>query len=84
VTTRARTAYNGRTKGAVHGDDSDGRGVVLGAKRECDVDLSEVDEICPVLIGYIPLELLDFVVDPIGQRLIGDPRHNGEQVIDSM
>jgi hypothetical protein len=35
-----------------------------------------------VLIGQIPLEALDFVVDPIGQRLIGNPEHNGEHMID--
>jgi hypothetical protein len=34
------------------------------------------------LIGQTPLELLDFVVDPIGQRLIGNPDHGGEQMID--
>jgi hypothetical protein len=25
---------------------------------------------------------LDFVVDPVGQRLIGNPDHGGEQMID--
>ncbi len=37
---------------------------------------------CPVLIGQIPLEALDFLVDPIGQRLIGNPEHGGEQMIE--
>ena len=32
--------------------------------RACSVDVSEVAEDCPVLIGYVPLELLDFVVNP--------------------
>ena len=32
--------------------------------RECTIDVAEVPEDCPVLIGQVPLELLDFVVDP--------------------
>jgi hypothetical protein len=35
-----------------------------------------------VIIGYVPLELLDFVVDPKGQRLVGNPDHGGEQMMD--
>ena len=50
--------------------------------RQCSVDVSEVAGTCPVLIGYVPLELLDFVVDPKGQRLIGNPDHGGEFMID--
>jgi hypothetical protein len=37
---------------------------------------------CPVLIGQVPLEVLDFVVDPQGQRLIGNPAHGGEQILE--
>lgn len=51
-------------------------------QRDCTVDVSEVAEGCPVLIGQVPLELLDFVVDPVGQRLIGNPAHGGEHMID--
>ena len=50
--------------------------------RACSVDVSEVAEDCPVLIGYIPLELLDFVVNPKGQSLIGNPEHGGEFMFD--
>ena len=50
--------------------------------RECTTDVSELPDDCPVLIGQVPLELLDFVVDPIGQRLIGNPAHGGEQMIE--
>jgi predicted aspartyl protease len=50
--------------------------------RDCNVDVSEVSEDCPVLIGFLPLEALDFVVDPVNQRLIGNPFHNGEHMID--
>jgi len=34
------------------------------------------------LIGVIPLEILDFVVDPKGQRLVGNPAHGGEQMFE--
>jgi predicted aspartyl protease len=50
--------------------------------RACSVDVSEVSEDCPVLIGYVPLELLDFVVNPKGQSLIGNPEHGGEFMFD--
>jgi clan AA aspartic protease len=46
--------------------------------RDCTVDVLEVDEHAPVLVGQVPLELLDFVVDPRNQRLIGNPAHGGE------
>lgn len=48
--------------------------------RECTMDVLEVSDDVPVLIGQIPLEHLDFVVDPKGQELIGNPRHGGEHV----
>ena len=36
----------------------------------------------PVLVGQIPLEGLDFVVDLANQRLIGNPAHGGEHIIE--
>jgi predicted aspartyl protease len=48
--------------------------------RFCTMDVLEVPDGLPVLIGQIPLEHLDFVVDPRGQKLIGNPRHGGEHV----
>ncbi len=50
--------------------------------RFCTVDVAEVPDDCPVLIGQVPLELLDFVVDPKGQCLVGNPRHGGQQMIE--
>lgn len=50
--------------------------------REFTCDVAEIPNDCPVLIGQIPLEGLDFVVDPIHQRLIGNPEHGGEHMID--
>ena len=45
-------------------------------------EVAEIPDECPVLIGQIPLELLDFVVDTAGQKLIGNPDHGGEQMIE--
>jgi len=50
--------------------------------RDCNVDVVEVPDGVPVLIGQIPLELMDFVVDPVNQRIIGNPEHGGEQILD--
>jgi predicted aspartyl protease len=50
--------------------------------RDCYVEVAEIPDECPVLIGQIPLELLDFVVDTAGQKLIGNPDHGGQQMID--
>ena len=50
--------------------------------RDCPIDVSELPDNCPVLIGQLPLELLDFVVDVPGQRLIGNPAHGGEHMIE--
>jgi predicted aspartyl protease len=50
--------------------------------RDCPSDVMELPDNCPVLIGQVPLELLDFVVDPAGGRLIGNPEHGGEHVLE--
>lgn len=50
--------------------------------RDCHADVSELPDDCPVLIGQVPLELLDFVVDPQSRRLIGNPDHGGEHMIE--
>ncbi len=50
--------------------------------RECHVEVAQVPDACPVLIGQIPLEMLDFIVDPVGQRLLGNPDHGGEHMMD--
>ena len=51
-------------------------------ERDCVVEVAEVADECPVLIGQIPLEALDFVVDPAGGRLIGNPAHGGEHMME--
>jgi hypothetical protein len=44
--------------------------------------VGEIADGFSVVIGQVPLELMDWVVDPKGQRLIGNPEHGGVQMID--
>ncbi len=48
--------------------------------RSCTMDVMEVPDDVPVLIGQLPLEHLDFVVDLRSRTLIGNPAHGGEHV----
>ncbi len=50
--------------------------------RFCAVEVMEVPDDVPVLIGQIPLEMLDLVVDLQSRRLIGNPAHGGEHVLE--
>jgi predicted aspartyl protease len=51
--------------------------------RDCPLDVGEIGDEYPVLVGQIPLEALDWVVDPKGRRLIGNPEHGGEWGLDA-
>src|SRR5688572_21377787 len=46
--------------------------------RDCVCDVTEIDDACPVLVGQVPLELMDFLVDPVQRRLVGNPAHGGQ------
>ncbi len=48
--------------------------------RACTMDVLEVPDDIPVLIGQLPLEHLDFVVDLRERKLVGNPRHGGEHI----
>jgi clan AA aspartic protease len=50
--------------------------------RDCILDVTEIGDELPVLIGQIPLESMDWVIDMQGQKLIGNPAHGGEQMIE--
>jgi clan AA aspartic protease len=50
--------------------------------RECTVEVTEVPDTCPVLIGYLALKAMDFVVDPVKQQVIGNPAHGGQEIIE--
>jgi predicted aspartyl protease len=43
-------------------------------------DVVDVDEHVPNLLGQVPLEVLDFVVDPKGRQLVANPAHGGIQM----
>jgi predicted aspartyl protease len=51
--------------------------------RDWTAEVAEVPDDCPVLVGQLPLEGLDFVVDVPGQKLIGNPAHGGEHMIEA-
>ena len=51
--------------------------------RECPCDVVELPDDCPVLVGQLPLEAMDWVVDCANQRLIGNPAHGGEEMYES-
>lgn len=48
--------------------------------RSGNFDVVEIDDDIPNLMGQIPLEYLDFVVDPKGQKLIPNPEHGDKQM----
>ena len=48
--------------------------------RFCTMDVLEVPDSKPVLIGQIPQLHLDFVIDPRSRTLTGNPAHGGEHV----
>jgi len=50
--------------------------------RDCVCDVSEISDDCPVLIGQVPLELMDFIVDPGLRKLIANPAHGGEHILE--
>jgi predicted aspartyl protease len=51
--------------------------------RDWITEVAAVPDDCPVLVGQLPLEGLDFVVDVPGQKLIGNPEHGGEHMIEA-
>lgn len=51
--------------------------------RNCVVEVHEIPDHSPVLIGQIPLESMDWVVDPKNQRIIGNPEHGGEEMVEA-
>lgn len=50
--------------------------------RDITLDVLEVDDGCPVLIGQIPLEHLQMVVDMSSHRLVPSPANGGEWIMD--
>jgi len=48
--------------------------------RHDEFSVVEVPEEVPNLLGQVPLEVLDFVVDSRGQNLVPNPEHGGIQM----
>jgi len=48
--------------------------------RHENFDVVEVPQEVPNLLGQVPLEVLDFVVDSRRQKLVPNPAHGGEQM----
>jgi len=46
--------------------------------RFAQVNVTELPEDCPNLLGQIPLQIMDFVVDMRDEKVIGNPEHGGE------
>lgn len=53
---------------------------ILG--RTCSIDVMELPEDTPGLVGYLAFENLDLVVDPKSQTVGPNPAHEGEFVMD--
>jgi predicted aspartyl protease len=51
-------------------------------ERSCPVQVIEVPDGIPTLVGQIPLEYLDFVVDLGKRQLVGNPAHGGEHMFE--
>lgn len=52
--------------------------------QRCTVDVAEVDDESPILVGYVPLELMNYAVDPVHHKLILDPHSGGQNVLDML
>ena len=50
--------------------------------RDCISDVGEIGDEFPVIIGQLPLEAMDWVIDMKGHKLIGNPEHGGEWMMD--
>jgi hypothetical protein len=51
--------------------------------RDCTMEVQEIQGDSPVRIGRIPLLARDWVVDSVHRKLIGNPEHGGEWIIEA-
>ena len=59
----------------------DGATIIIQG-REIQMQVMENDETTPPLIGFLVLETMDLVVDTKSQKIIGNPKHDGEWIVD--
>jgi predicted aspartyl protease len=50
--------------------------------RVCLMDVSAIADHLPVIIGQLPLEAMDWVVDMKSHKLVGNPDHGGVEMVD--
>src|SRR5437899_9984712 len=79
VKTRERESVSAQGKGTINIYEPV-RLTILG--RFCAVEVMEVSDSTPPLIGQIPLETLDLVIDLRGHRLTGNPAHGGVETME--
>ena len=53
---------------------------ILG--RKCPAEVMEIPDGLPPLLGFIPLESLDLVVDSKAERVVPNPEHGGKEILD--
>ena len=46
--------------------------------RNTQYQVTELPDDLPNIIGQIPLESMDWVIDLVGRKLMGNPEHGGE------
>lgn len=52
--------------------------------RDCISDVIEIADDLPVIIGQVPIELMDWVIDLKRRKLTGNPEHGGEHMMDAL
>jgi predicted aspartyl protease len=50
--------------------------------RQCLVEVAELPDGSPALLGQVPLELLDLWIDTTSRRLVGNPEHGGQWMME--
>ena len=50
--------------------------------RSATVDVVELDDTLPPLVGVVPLEVMDYVIYPDKLGVFANPEHNGKYMID--
>ena len=50
--------------------------------RDCLIEVAELPDGSPPLLGQVPLELMDFWIDMTNKRLAGNPEHGGQWMMD--
>jgi len=73
---RVRTA-SGEVDRRIYGT---ARITILG--RQCSADVMEIPDDVSPLVGYIPLEALDLVVDPRKRKVVRNPESGGKYTLD--